>query len=86
MALAAPDLRDAGRDVPKACGDGASPGVHRVYGDSGGFQEGLDLRLQVWEVERLEQKLGESHQRRHGQEDSLATLVSALVRWPRTTT
>ena len=51
------DLRDAGRDVPKAYGDGAPSRIHRVNGNSGGIQEGLDLRLQVREKKRLEQKL-----------------------------
>ena len=37
------DLRDAGRDVLEACGDSAPPHVHRVDGDSGGVQKGLDL-------------------------------------------
>jgi hypothetical protein len=37
------DLRDAGRDVSEVCGDGAPARVHRIYGDSGGFQKGLDL-------------------------------------------
>jgi hypothetical protein len=37
------DFLDAGWDVPEACGDGAPPRVHRVYGDSGSVQEGLDL-------------------------------------------
>ena len=57
------NLRDAGRDVPEACIDGTFPHIHRVYGNSGGIQEGLDLRLQVWEMKELEQKPGEDHQR-----------------------
>ena len=57
------NLRDAGRDVLEACGDGAPPHVHRVYCNSESFQKGLDLRLQVWEMKELEQKLGEDHQR-----------------------
>ena len=51
------DFLDAGRDVPEACGDGAPPRIHGVYGDSGSIQEGLDLRVQVWEVKKLEQEL-----------------------------
>ena len=57
------DLHDAGWDVLEACGDGAPPRVHRVYGNSGSLQKGLDLRLQVWEMKELEQKLGEDHKR-----------------------
>ena len=41
------DLHDASWDVLEACGDCTSPRIHRVYGDSGSFQKGLDLRLQV---------------------------------------
>jgi len=59
----ASDLLDLGRDVPEACGDGAPLCVHRVYGNSGSLQKGLDLQLQVWEMKELEQKLGEDHQR-----------------------
>ena len=47
------DLHDASWDVPEACGDSASPRIHRVYGYSGSFQKGLDLRLQVWEKKSL---------------------------------
>ena len=37
------ELRNAGRDIPEACGDGLPPGIHRVDGDSTGVQEILDL-------------------------------------------
>ena len=48
VSFIAGDFRNAGWDVLEACGDGASPRVYRIYGDSRGVQEGLDLRLQVW--------------------------------------
>ena len=41
------DLRDAGWNVLEARGDGVPHHVHRVDGDSGSVQEGLDLCLQV---------------------------------------
>ena len=63
MSSVASDLLDLVRDVPEASGDGAPLRVHRVYGDSGSLQKGLDLQLQVWEMKELEQKLGEDHQR-----------------------
>jgi hypothetical protein len=47
MGPVASDLRDAAGDVPQAGGNSASPGVNRVYCDSGRIEEGLDLRLQV---------------------------------------
>ena len=40
------DLGDAGWNVLEARGDGVPPRIHRVDGDSGSIQEGLDLCLQ----------------------------------------
>ena len=40
------DLRDAGWNVLEARGDGVPHHFHRVDGDSGSVQEGLDLCLQ----------------------------------------
>ena len=47
MDSVAGDLLDVGGDVLQACDDGASPSIHRVYGDSGSLEEGLDLGLQA---------------------------------------
>ena len=82
MNSVAGDLLDAGGDVPRMHDDGASPSIYRVYGDSGGLEEDLDLGLQVSNKKLLEQEIKDDRKRRHSQKNILATLVSAKESWP----
>ena len=86
MNSVAGDLLDAGGDVPRMHDDGASPSIYRVYGDSGGLEEDLDLGLQVSNKKGLEQEIKDDREGRCSKKGLLATLVSAKESWPRMTT